>query len=117
MTTKEIKKALTSKAHELAQARPSMDQIAIAPAIEVVEDIQQINNREIALELMSRNWMTSNEVHAALGRVSEGTYGICESCEEAISPRRLQAIPWAKYCVACQRLSEDAAAREEKEAA
>jgi RNA polymerase-binding transcription factor len=31
-----------------------------------------------------------------------GEYGICLSCGEAIPAKRLQAVPWAKYCVKCQ---------------
>ncbi|HLI29692.1 MAG TPA: TraR/DksA family transcriptional regulator [Terriglobia bacterium] len=42
------------------------------------------------------------EIDRALERVVRGSYGICESCEEEISPARLKAIPWARYCVRCQ---------------
>jgi DnaK suppressor protein len=34
--------------------------------------------------------------------VERGTYGICHGCEEPISAKRLDAVPWAKYCVSCQ---------------
>jgi len=42
------------------------------------------------------------EVQDALRRIEQGTYGVCYECEEPISPKRLDAVPWAKYCVACQ---------------
>jgi DnaK suppressor protein len=44
------------------------------------------------------------EVERALKRVAKGTYGECEACGEAISPNRLKALPWARYCVTCQEL-------------
>jgi len=44
------------------------------------------------------------EVENALKRVSGKNYGVCESCGEEISPARLKAIPWARYCVLCQEL-------------
>ncbi len=47
------------------------------------------------------------EIDRALQRVVRGSYGVCEACEEEISPARLKAIPWARYCVTCQ----DAASR------
>jgi len=47
---------------------------------------------------------TLREVDSALKRVSRGLYGVCESCNEEISPARLKAIPWARYCVTCQEL-------------
>lgn len=40
-------------------------------------------------------------VEAALVRVAEGTYGICEVCHRPIAPERLEAIPWAATCVSC----------------
>jgi DnaK suppressor protein len=40
-------------------------------------------------------------VDAALVRVAEGTYGVCEVCGRHIAPERLEAIPWAATCVSC----------------
>ena len=40
-------------------------------------------------------------VEAALVRVAEGTYGVCEVCGRPIAPERLEAIPWAATCVSC----------------
>ena len=42
------------------------------------------------------------EVEHALERLKDGVYGICQRCDEPISPKRLQAVPWAKYCIHCQ---------------
>ncbi len=44
------------------------------------------------------------EIERALERVARGSYGLCEGCGEEISPARLKAIPWARYCVTCQEL-------------
>ncbi|MFH1719712.1 MAG: TraR/DksA C4-type zinc finger protein [Planctomycetota bacterium] len=41
------------------------------------------------------------EIDAALGRIEDGTYGICEGSSEQIPKPRLAAIPWARYCVNC----------------
>lgn len=46
------------------------------------------------------------EINDALGRIEEGTYGICEGRGEPIGKPRLKAIPWARYCVACATLLE-----------
>jgi DnaK suppressor protein len=48
---------------------------------------------------------------AALRRVSEGTYGLCEDCGEAIDERRLRALPATPYCTPCQALRERGARR------
>jgi DnaK suppressor protein len=42
------------------------------------------------------------QVDAALGRIERGTFGICLECEDPISIKRLEAVPWARYCMRCQ---------------
>lgn len=44
------------------------------------------------------------EINRALERVARGSYGVCEGCGQDISPARLKAIPWARYCLLCQEL-------------
>ena len=46
------------------------------------------------------------EIVDALGRIENGTYGICEGNNEPIPKERLRAIPWARYCVTCASLFE-----------
>jgi DnaK suppressor protein len=41
------------------------------------------------------------EVEDALGRLAEGTYGICERCGQPITPARLEAMPAARLCITC----------------
>ena len=41
------------------------------------------------------------EVEAALQRVTDGHYGVCEKCRQMIAPARLVALPWARRCIAC----------------
>jgi RNA polymerase-binding transcription factor len=41
------------------------------------------------------------EVDAALERVEDGTYGVCESCGQPIAPARLEARPVARTCITC----------------
>ena len=41
------------------------------------------------------------EIEEALDRIDEGVYGECMDCDEPISTKRLEAIPWARYCIAC----------------
>jgi len=43
------------------------------------------------------------EVEAALHRVAVGSYGRCEQCGGPIELARLQALPWARFCLSCAR--------------
>ncbi|MDQ3181476.1 MAG: TraR/DksA family transcriptional regulator [Acidobacteriota bacterium] len=51
----------------------------------------------------SRQLLLINE---ALERIADDEYGICQNCEKAINPKRLNAVPWARYCLNCQELLE-----------
>lgn len=43
----------------------------------------------------------AEEVRDALDRIDEGTFGTCEDCGQAISEERLDALPFARYCITC----------------
>jgi RNA polymerase-binding transcription factor len=45
-------------------------------------------------------------VEGALIRINEGTYGECVSCGNEINAKRLEAVPWARHCIACQEKQE-----------
>jgi RNA polymerase-binding protein DksA len=62
--------------------------------------------QEFSLELLQRDEATLAEIDEALDRVAAGTFGLCESCEEAIPRARLNAVPHARFCVDCQRKNE-----------
>ena len=42
----------------------------------------------------------------ALERIRQGSFGECAQCGSDIEPKRLEAIPWARYCVKCQEARE-----------
>jgi DnaK suppressor protein len=45
-------------------------------------------------------------VETALQRIREGSFGECVSCGNEINPKRLEAVPWTRYCIACQEKLE-----------
>lgn len=46
-------------------------------------------------------------VNAALARMGDGSYGKCLACGRPIEPARLEAIPWAEYCLKDQKMQEE----------
>jgi DnaK suppressor protein len=62
--------------------------------------------QEFALDLMDSEKKMLAEINDALRRIEEGTYGVCEGKGESIPKTRLNAIPWARYCVKCAELKE-----------
>jgi DnaK suppressor protein len=58
---------------------------------------------EVGLELMENEAQILKEIDDALARIDQGTYGICENCHREISKERLEAVPYARYCIRCAR--------------
>jgi RNA polymerase-binding transcription factor DksA len=60
-------------------------------------------DRELDEGLEEGAQQTLSEIEAALQRIDDGTYGVCEVCGKPIAPERLAAIPWARRCIDDQR--------------
>lgn len=54
-------------------------------------------------------------VETALQRIREGSFGECVNCGNEINPKRLEAVPWTRYCIACQEKLEQGQLQEERE--
>jgi len=61
---------------------------------------------EIGRTLSGKLMDEIKEIDYALHKISHGTYGICEMCEEPIGLARLQVKPQAKYCIVCREIVE-----------
>jgi len=61
---------------------------------------------DVTLAEISRDIAELGEVEAALERIAAGTYGICADCDADIEPHRLEAVPAARRCFACQTALE-----------
>jgi len=59
-------------------------------------------DREFALSLVSNEQEALYEIEEALKRLETGTYGVCEMCEKLIRKERLEAVPFARFCIQCQ---------------
>lgn len=62
--------------------------------------------RENQVLMLEKEHKYLRSINAALKRVYEGTYGVCEICGKRIQPKRLEYVPNATYCIEC-RSAED----------
>jgi len=62
----------------------------------------QSAEKELRFELSDNERQMLDSIEAALRKISQGSYGLCESCRKKIPRERLKVIPQARYCVACQ---------------
>lgn len=97
---------LRAKESELAAELKNRDGLEAEAAPEFGDQIQRAADRAIVIQALDRNSGLLREVRAALARVDEGRYGRCLRCDEPISPKRLEALPWASLCLACQEQTD-----------
>ncbi len=71
--------------------------------------------QEFALGLMDSERKLLREIDDALIRIEQGTYGICEGTNKPIPKARLEANPWARYCVEYARMLEQGLEKEREE--
>jgi DnaK suppressor protein len=64
------------------------------------------NERETALRVASGESEWLGDVDDALVRIKDGTFGVCEGCEDDIPVKRLEVYPSARFCVTCQSKME-----------
>jgi DnaK suppressor protein len=82
------------------------DEIAIEKTPDALDEVQLAGERELAIRNLDREASLLRNVRAALSRISDGSYGTCMHCEEEIKPKRLEAVPWAAFCIRCQEAAD-----------
>jgi DnaK suppressor protein len=89
---------LRSTKQELAEGREaSKDE-----GMDTYDLASDARDREISFILNDRERDKVLAIDEALGRIEDGTYGVCESCESDIAEARLEALPFTRLCVSCQ---------------
>ncbi|HEY4561804.1 MAG TPA: TraR/DksA family transcriptional regulator [Thermoanaerobaculia bacterium] len=73
---------------------------------DIVDRANNAYNRELMFSLSDTERNTLLQIENALRRMDEGTYGRCSNCGQSIALPRLEALPWARFCVDCQELAE-----------
>ncbi len=63
--------------------------------------------QEFTIGLIQNEQEILKEIDAALARIENGSYGVCEATRKPIGKTRLKAKPWARFCVAYKRAQEE----------
>ena len=112
MTKTEVNKYkdfLETRQAELAGVLRNREGITIEKSPDALDEVQNAAERELAIRNLDRESNLLRNVRAALRRIDEGNFGICVHCEEDISPKRIAAVPWTPFCIACQEQADKAA--------
>ena len=71
-------------------------------------------DRNFLLRIRDRERRLIGKITAALGRIEDGTFGICEECGEDVSEERLRARPVTTLCIDCKTKAEEEEKQKEK---
>lgn len=108
MLNKYKKLLLEEKQKVMNNSRKNLDDIKID--VDDLPDETDLAATEVsqtlAFKLRDRERLLLAKINQALAKIEEGTFGICEECEEPIEPRRLEARPVSTLCIACKEKEE-----------
>lgn len=99
----EKKSALSA---EIAKTRRAEEETTEESTQDIADKAVSSYTREFLYSLTDGERNTLLQIDDALGRIEDGTYGFCLNCGTAMTEKRLNAVPWAPYCLDCQELSE-----------
>jgi DnaK suppressor protein len=103
-----IKKRLLEMRADLSRSVSRKDEIDTNDNGDSVDQAQLSIEKELLFELSDNERVTLDQIEAALRKIEKGTYGLCESCQKPIAKARIDALPFARYCITCQNNSESA---------
>ena len=105
-TLKQFRQLLEEKSTEL---KAHMGSPTVNPALQIAADpydtadfAEKSHEEWIFMQRNSFDTALLREIEDALGRLRDGSYGTCQDCGMPMSQKRLEAVPWASYCVSCQ---------------
>ena len=110
MDIEHFRTILLAKKQELEQQMSQIERDALQRNTADVQDGVDLANtseeRSAAWTEATRDWSAFTDVRNALARLDQGAFGICLECGRPIEPARLEAVPWASYCLKDQERKE-----------
>jgi len=101
------KAALDRRLKELLGTSAGREDLQIEYLADPLDQMKSNLDREMAIQRLNNQARLVRDIQLALAAIEDGTYGLCERCEESIPRKRLDAVPWARRCVPCQSEIED----------
>ncbi len=99
------KRLLLAKREELSPS--ALEASAPVPAVggwqgDLMDQANAGFEAELQIRLRQTNGRLARAIEEALGRIKQGTYGVCEACRHPIPKARLDAVPWTRLCRECK---------------
>ena len=107
---KRFKKALEDSRKQLIEsARKTMEEESNFDTDDLPDEIDQASSeyaQSMSFRLRDREKFLLKKIEKALARIEDGSFGVCERCEEPISLKRLEARPVTTLCIRCKEEQE-----------
>lgn len=104
----QFKKLLLAKRADLLEVVRSKKETDLRD-VEIGDEIDSASQnieKEMLFELADNEKQMLDAIESALRRIEKGSFGLCESCRAEIADKRINAIPWVRYCMPCQTKAE-----------
>lgn len=115
----QFKKRLEERQQELRRGVARTEQDGRAADSETAQDIADKAANSYTKEFLFHQSNSERQVlqmvEGALDRIRMGNFGQCINCGEEINLKRLEAVPWTRYCIACQEKLEKGQLQAEEE--
>ena len=107
----QFKKRLEDRQQELRRAvnrtaQDGREADVDAAAADIADRAASSYTKEFLFHQSNNDRQLLQMVEGALARIREGSFGQCISCGEDINPKRLEAVPWTRFCIECQEKME-----------
>jgi len=104
------KKKLTTRREELVKTIARTEEEGRTadddPTVDLADKAANSYTKEFLFGQTNTDRSLLQLIDEALIRIKNGTYGTCIECEEELQQKRLEAVPWARYCVSCAEKHE-----------
>lgn len=87
---------------EIARIESDEEQVAQTESLDVGDRANREYDQDALFQQLGQARAELNLVLEALARIAEESYGECAECGRPVEAKRLEAVPWARCCLACQ---------------
>jgi DnaK suppressor protein len=108
--TEYYKKKLVTRREELIKTIARTEQEGRAadddPTVDMADKAANSYTKEFLFGQTNTDRSLLALIEGALARIKNGSYGVCTNCQVELQQKRIEAVPWARHCVACQEKME-----------
>ena len=86
---------------DVEKAHRNIKSNEVEPMADISDDAASSYGRKLQGDLKEHEWVKLKQVEAALKKVGDGEFGICEQCRQEILKNRLEIMPYTEFCIQC----------------